>query len=540
MDVSLTENPDGCPSFEPNPFKTQKCKNCGRLWTEHLGVITEAQIATYRKSLQKAADDKSAKEAEAKAKAKAKATAKKKAQQAVEDEWLFDGGASTEDQKTIALDDSDDDMGFRMYLGSEVGSAPVDSRQARPSETAKTLKVVNLIDFGECDVPEEIEASSSSTSFNMISPPAPAVAPPPVSMPTPAAPSSSETASAAVVKPPPPPGRSGRSASPGAHLKSGLGAGMRDHEEALLAEIEHLRQQLDDAAQERQIQVEMIKDDVLEKQKQVEELSQKNSDMEAALKSAKQEALELKQGLTAAQEEAVNRETEIQTLRIQAAELKEKLEVAEAQAASQPQAAQDAQTAEQQAAEAERVEEAELERQAQQQQAEPAETQRLQGEDDGAADTIEDGAAERTDELQTQGREDRRLHLLCERIDKTMTENGGVNKKWSNDQVKELWDALQDCSAAMFHYSIYLNRKSEEAIDANKEYSRLFLDSKQKIEYMESPPLVQSLEKDRVTAVGEITKEALKLASGEGVLQGGDDDPSGWPVLAESQPESGT
>jgi len=370
MDVSLTENPDGCPSFEPNPFKTQKCKNCGRLWTEHLGVITEAQIATYRKSLQKAADDKSAKEAEAKAKAKAKATAKKKAQQAVEDEWLFDGGASTEDQKTIALDDSDDDMGFRMYLGSEVGSAPVDSRQARPSETAKTLKVVNLIDFGECDVPEEIEASSSSTSFNMISPPAPAVAPPPVSMPTPAAPSSSETASAAVVKPPPPPGRSGRSASPGAHLKSGLGAGMRDHEEALLAEIEHLRQQLDDAAQERQIQVEMIKDDVLEKQKQVEELSQKNSDMEAALKSAKQEALELKQGLTAAQEEAVNRETEIQTLRIQAAELKEKLEVAEAQAASQPQAAQaaqDAQAAQQRAAEAQ------------------AELQRLRGEVQAAA-----------------------------------------------------------------------------------------------------------------------------------------------------------
>lgn len=377
MDVELTPNPDKCARFEPNPFKTQKCKHCGRPWTEHLGVISEEHVAKYTEALQKAADDKAAKEAEAKAKAKAKATAKKKAQQAVEDEWLFDGSATGESH-TIDLD-SDDDLGFRMYSASDMASAPVESRQPRNSETTKTLKVVNLIDFGECDVPEEdATVSSSSTSFAVTRVPPEPAGVSPVSAAATLPPSSSESLSA-VVKSPPPAGRSGRSVSPGAHLRNGFGSGMGSHEEALLAEIDHLRQQLDDAAQERQIQVEMIKDDVLEKQKQVEELAQKNSDIEVALKSSKEEALAVKQSLTAAQDEAVTRETEVQTLRLQAAELKDQLAAAEARAASQPHAATDTHAA-QQASEAARAAQAELERQAQERQAEQAELQRLRDE----------------------------------------------------------------------------------------------------------------------------------------------------------------
>jgi len=40
----LVENPDGCTRFEPNAFKRVKCKQCGRPWHEHKGVITEAHV----------------------------------------------------------------------------------------------------------------------------------------------------------------------------------------------------------------------------------------------------------------------------------------------------------------------------------------------------------------------------------------------------------------------------------------------------------------------------------------------------------------
>merc|ERR1719456_1773100 len=112
----LVPNPDNCPRFEPNQFKKEKCKNCGRPWQEHQGVITQAQVDVYTASKKKAAEDKAAKEAEAKAKAKAKIAAKKKAQQAVEDEWLFDGSKAAADDKD---DDSDDDLGFRMFSAGE-------------------------------------------------------------------------------------------------------------------------------------------------------------------------------------------------------------------------------------------------------------------------------------------------------------------------------------------------------------------------------------------------------------------------------------
>ena len=66
---------------------------------------------------------------------------------AVEDSWLNDGEASP----ITGADDSDDDLSFRMIRVAE-GSAPI---VKRPDKGVRPWKVVDLIDFAECDVAEE-------------------------------------------------------------------------------------------------------------------------------------------------------------------------------------------------------------------------------------------------------------------------------------------------------------------------------------------------------------------------------------------------
>lgn len=349
-------------------------------------MISEDLLKTYQSAKQQAANDKAAKEAEAKAKAKAKIAAKKKAQQAVEDEWLFDG--SKDEGNTTAVDSDDDDMGFRMFSAQDLATAPVESRQPRTSETNKAIKVVNLIDFGECDVPEEIEHSTSSSAL-----PAATPAPEP---PAPAATSVGSDTLGASAKPAGRPSI-GRAGSPGAHLRSGLGGASKSHEEALLNEIDHLRQQLTDAAEERAIQVEMIKDDLVEKQKQVEELTKKNSDMEADLKKANAAVAELNQSLRASQEEAVSSVSEVQTLRTQKAELESQLEAAHAQAKAESAPAPNTAQAEERQAELERH----IALQAEERQAEQAELQRLRDEVQAAAASSAASAADKEAHAQT-------------------------------------------------------------------------------------------------------------------------------------------
>jgi len=117
--------------------------------------------------------------------------------------------------------------------------------------------VVNLIDFGECDVVEEQEAAAAT--------PAPGITPRPAAA-DPAA------------------DGDGVVGAVGADSLANLSTG----EEApdLLAEIQHLRQMLADANEEKNIQVAIIQDEVTEKQRLIDDLAQKRAQSEAALKAA--------------------------------------------------------------------------------------------------------------------------------------------------------------------------------------------------------------------------------------------------------------
>eukprot|EP00931_Biecheleriopsis_adriatica_P037006 TRINITY_DN21243_c0_g1_i1.p1 TRINITY_DN21243_c0_g1~~TRINITY_DN21243_c0_g1_i1.p1 ORF type:complete len:276 (+),score=55.88 TRINITY_DN21243_c0_g1_i1:87-914(+) len=122
-----------CEKFEPNPFKIaillqkENCKHCGRPWTEHQGVISENLFDGYLQAIREAAD-----------------------------EWQK--GSSP------FPDDSDDDVGFRMVApdtltASETCCAEIEPQVHRPP------KVLNLIDFRECDVAPEGHSSQACSSL---------------------------------------------------------------------------------------------------------------------------------------------------------------------------------------------------------------------------------------------------------------------------------------------------------------------------------------------------------------------------------------
>jgi hypothetical protein len=253
----LVPNPDGCRAFEPNQFKKEKCKNCGRPWQEHLGVISEALVNSYVGAKRKATEDKLQKEADAKAQIKAKAVAKKKQQQAVEDEWL--GAEAT-------VESDDDDMGFRMFNAQDLAQAAV---AAPSSETFKPLKVKNLIDFEECDVPEDLGSSMPSMPLVETGP----VAAKPPTNPTPSGLSTSASSTAAP------------SASIGFDSVQDQGAIVAD----LLAEMDNLKHMLRNANEEKNIQVAIVKDEVAEKQHVIEDMKNQRLADQAEIASLREQ-----------------------------------------------------------------------------------------------------------------------------------------------------------------------------------------------------------------------------------------------------------
>ncbi|CAE8634320.1 unnamed protein product, partial [Polarella glacialis] len=289
----LEPNADGCTQFDPNPFKKEKCKHCGRLWNEHKGVISEALLQGYLKAKEKAVEDKEKKEAEAKQQAAAKKAASKRASQTPEDDWFCDG--PKDEANKVIDDESDDDMGFRMFSAEELRAAPMDKPAS--SEPFKPLKVVNLIDFGECDVYEEAPPDnfgSGSTAPGSSSSTAPG-------RPPPEAPSFSRGLSRGVLGddmpglPDTPLAASGTSAP-------SSGPTAQAHQD-LLEEIQHLRQMLADANEEKSIQVAIIRDEVSEKQAFIEELTRHRADAEAALRDARCQVEALTAPSAAAREE---------------------------------------------------------------------------------------------------------------------------------------------------------------------------------------------------------------------------------------------
>jgi len=242
-------NPDGCERFVPNPFKKERCKECRRPWTEHKGAIDEALSASFIEAKRKAADDKLKAEASAKEKARMKATAKKKAQQAVEDEWLFDGA---KDEKTLAEADSDDDLGFRMFTASDMDFESQRQRGVEPTVSKKEVKVVNLIDFGECQAEEDDLPVPETTSATSV-----------VSL---GGGSASESTASATAVPAPGAALAGAESAPPQAASEGAEV------EGLRSEIEYMRQMLANAKEETNIQVAIIQDEVVEKQQKIDEL----------------------------------------------------------------------------------------------------------------------------------------------------------------------------------------------------------------------------------------------------------------------------
>ncbi|CAE7847472.1 unnamed protein product, partial [Symbiodinium necroappetens] len=295
----LTPNPDGCECFEPNPFKPEKCKNCGRVWTEHLGVISEAHLKVFFQQRQKSQEDKDKKEAEAKQAAAAKKSAKKRASQAVEDDWLF-GADKDEPEKND--EESDDDLGFRMFSAADfVTSDP------GPIEPNRQLKVVNLIDWGECDVAQELSGAGEATGSS-----ASTMAPP-----------------VEVRQAIPDPRAGGDS-----HFQESFGSNPNlvplSGNQDLVTEIQHLKQMLADANEEKDIQVAIVRDEVQEKDQEIQALLRQKNETEALLREARQK-IESEASHPADASVSPEQLAEVQQLRAQVAEAEAKLEAREAQ-----------------------------------------------------------------------------------------------------------------------------------------------------------------------------------------------------------------
>jgi len=259
----LTPNPKRCSEFQPHPFKKKQCKNCGRPWREHKGVISEKHLHGFLKAKADAENKRLREEAEANAKARAKALAKKKASRSAEDEWFFD------DAKDEA-ESEEEQVGFQMLEGGDFKSTTATTPEAPvEKQTGKTMKVVNLIDFGQCDVKEE---ASTESGGEPIGPGLPG---------TVDHYEQSDIASSAG------PESATAPAGPGPV--------------ELMQEIELLRQRLKDSDAERDVLVSIVQDKVAEKQRVIDDLMRQRTETEKNLRST-QESVE---ALTRQKEEAV-------------------------------------------------------------------------------------------------------------------------------------------------------------------------------------------------------------------------------------------
>lgn len=252
-DDILVPNPDGCTAFDPHPFKKETCKSCRRRWEEHKDAIDPRLLQEFLEARRKAAEEKEKARTAQLEKERAKAAAKKKANQAVEDEWYFEG-------KEEAGDDSDGGDGFRMV-------STADMKPKAQSQPKQQLVVKNLIDFGECDAadptPAEPPQKLADTgdldllagSGNMPDPTAvmPAFSP--------RVPQDDESH----------PQPSATSAFPDSHLR---------------AELEHLEMRLAQANEQKKIELEIVNDELQAKDRMVAELKQERDLANERLKAA--------------------------------------------------------------------------------------------------------------------------------------------------------------------------------------------------------------------------------------------------------------
>lgn len=217
-------------------------------------MIDQALVDEFIGKRQKLLDSVRKKEEDAKQQAREKALAKKRNNQAVEDEWLFN--CSKDELLQNIQPDSDDetDTGFRMFTpnNNDVSS----SHFNRPKPAERPLKVVNFIDFSECnvqDVPQDVHTAAplieheegTGNSGPM------------------------EHSSAAMPR---------TMVGPDDFCSQSI-LGQQD----LIAEIQHLRQLLADAGEEKAIELAIVRDEVDERQRLISTLKQERFEVERKL-----------------------------------------------------------------------------------------------------------------------------------------------------------------------------------------------------------------------------------------------------------------
>lgn len=157
-----------------------------------------------------------------------------------------------------------------MFSGRDLDRAPIERRSER-NNSSRTFKVINLVDFDECNRlssfvagPSDIASGSASSSAGLCPPPPAGAEPPLPRMPPPAA------ADAAVASPP------------------------LETKPWLEEEIQYLRQRLADSDEERSICVAIVRDEVADRQRTIDELRCRNKDVEASMRTLLRELEKLR------------------------------------------------------------------------------------------------------------------------------------------------------------------------------------------------------------------------------------------------------
>jgi hypothetical protein len=213
--------------FDQHSFRKEKCKACGLSWVEHKDCIPESLVVEFFAARQNKIESKGRIAGVVQAEREKK---RSKSRITEEHSWLFEKSKHSE----LAESDSEEESCFKMVTQEEIISAP------RPV-VDQQLKVTNLIDFSECDLPHnEIHALEipsqtpcvSATAWDVLS-----------------------------------------------------------SQDQWLHEIHHLRQMLRDADAEKSIQISMARDEVATT---IDELNRQIKEKDSRLECARQEIAELK------------------------------------------------------------------------------------------------------------------------------------------------------------------------------------------------------------------------------------------------------
>ncbi|KAF4670581.1 hypothetical protein FOZ61_010171 [Perkinsus olseni] len=180
MDQALQPNTQGCTQFVSNTFKKEKCRDCGLLWNYHEGIIDEGLLAQFRKKASPVpkASPVGVSAKQLKEEKRNALLAKKKAAQQSKDDWFFSGAppASSPTLRPVMgqsqsattfdlpdqhdVDDEDDD--FKFFSGEALRARQQSEPALRPPSNVGMFKCVNLLDMEDLVAEDVVTQPSSS------------------------------------------------------------------------------------------------------------------------------------------------------------------------------------------------------------------------------------------------------------------------------------------------------------------------------------------------------------------------------------------